>query len=232
MLQMMAVESDSDSVVLEMKISEAADIRKTDSQDTEVNVNEDPFDETGHGDPNAPVRVESWRTLGGTSYFTGTGTWYSYDSGTYAFGWEYFNGNGGWLFTEFNPEDIENGVYDAGGTKPTLKDANDNYLFIGNHTRFHIATNYRPYVNFYAPEFLVNGNSRIKVKQIQIGWNFDKYAVIPGGNSQTIYNHQCSPGNYSTNQFAIFAVIEMPEEWWTLESGEYLGTAVLTLQSP
>ncbi len=227
--------ANSKDVILEMKISEAADVRKSDSQGTAGDINALIYNEQGHGDPNSPVRVESWRTTLFSFYDSNLdGDWYSNDIGNYAFGWRYLGSTLGWSFTDFNPDDIENGIYDADGTNPTLKDEEDNYLFIGNHTRFHVATNYRPYVNFEAPEYLLNGDSRISVKQIQIGWNTNRYAIIPGGESETLdcLMCQCSPGNYSTNQFAIFAVIEMPKEWWTLETGEYSGTAVLTLTSP
>jgi len=233
MTPMMAGEPDSDSVILTMGITEAADIRKSDSQFTDEYINSVDYVEFGHGDDQtpAPVRVESWQTvLFGKSY-TGVGYWYLHGSGEYAFGWEYDDTTKEWYFNEFHPEDIENGVYDTGGANETLRDSYGNYLFIGNHTRFHIATNYRPFVTFTAPEYLYNGTSQIKVKQMQIGWNTSKYAVIPGGGSKKLTNNQCSPGPYTTNQFAVFAVIEMPEEWWTLESGEYLGTAVLTLSS-
>jgi len=225
----------ADDVILKLSVSEAADIRKTDSQDASRDVNEDPFEEIGHGDPSAPVRVEAWRTTYASFYDNNLqGEWYSNDIGDFAFGWKYSGSNLGWQFEEFDPEDIDSGLYDSTGLKPTLRDENNNYLFIGNHTRFHIATNYRPYVNFEAPEYLVNGNSRIKVKQLQIGWLSDRYAIIPGGESKTLdcVLCQCSPGNYSTNQFAIFAIIEIPEEWWEFENGEYIGTAILTLKSP
>jgi len=232
MILMIAAETDS--VILTLDISEAADIRKSDSQGTEEAINGETYYEFGHGDDQtpAPVRVETWYTTRNDDNdpFAGGKTWYYIRN--YAFGWKYISADN-WEYNDFNPEDIENGIYDEenGGVLRTKKE-DGKYLFVGNHTRFHIATNYNPLVQFTAPQYLTNGDSQIKVRQIQIGYGMAQYAVIPGNSSETLYDYPCSPGNYSTNQFAIFAVIEMPEEWWTLESGEYLGTAVLTLQSP
>lgn len=152
------------------------------------------------------------------------------------------------------PQLIATGQFDApynsGGTYHESVGGEKFYYIMGNHTRFKIACNYKPYIQLSVPNKLSNGNSLIDVVHIELVKNENTYTGVNAGvfgpilpqdgltesfhitggtiNSDTDID-QCSIGCWDTNRYAIYAVIKLSEKWYNYTAGKYTGTVYLTL---
>jgi hypothetical protein len=221
----------SQEAVVNVSISAFAEARKTDSQVSQ-DVNSSTFTEKGHNVPGAPVKVESFSTtyVNPNNKFQGQ-DWY--EQNMYAFGHYKDPVSQEWDYNDLNPEDISNGLYDAGGDKYTILDSDqyEGYLFLGNHTRLWIGTNYNPEVLITVPTYMSNGTSQIEIKRVQIEWDGTPLAIVEAG-AENKKIGQCSKGNYEDNGFGIFVLIKVQKAWWEISSGEYTAELEFTIAPP
>lgn len=230
----------SDTSSVGLTVHHYADIRRSTSQTNNETLNAAEYVEEGYGIPDR-VRVEGYYNAIASGIKKDGRMWYS--NSVHLFGYD----DNGVYKGDFIPERNDtSGFYKLPNTDDPATEwdyipttASTTYingkalscnLLIGNHTRFHIASNQACDVSFNVAPTMINANGGIiNIHQLQIGWgNSLKHAIIRPNADRDVYqtsHYTTSQGNYADNGngLAVWVVLEMPTAWENIISGDYVG---------